>query len=144
MSGGAEMCWMSRLLRSRRVEGATLLRALLGVVLLIAAALKAWQLSTEPVAEDGLLTSRGFLIALVEFELLFGLCLLFGLVPRVTWPIAMLCFVGFSCVALYKALSGAASCGCFGKVEVNPWYTFAFDVGAVGRCFDGDGAAACG
>jgi hypothetical protein len=33
---------------------------------------------------------------------------------------------------LFKALSGAASCGCFGSVHVNPWITlFAIDLPAV-------------
>jgi len=33
------------------------------------------------------------------------------------------CFIVFSLVTLYKALSGADSCGCFGSVHVNPWIT---------------------
>ena len=63
------------------VAGYDMVRIGLGVLLLTAAALKGHQLATEPVAETGLLTSRWFLIGVVEFELFFGLCLLAGLYP---------------------------------------------------------------
>ena len=103
----------------------------LGLILLSAAGLKGHQLATEPVVGTGLLTSRWFLIAVVEFELFFGLWLWFGLYPRRTWQLALLCFSTFGRVTLYKALSGEATCGCFGRVPVNPWYTLALDLAAV-------------
>jgi hypothetical protein len=35
-------------------------------------------------------------------------------------------------ITLYKAITGAASCGCFGSVQVNPWITlFAIDLPAL-------------
>lgn len=102
----------------------------LGLLLLAAAAAKGHQLATQPVAELGLLTSRWFLVAVVEFELAFGLWLLMGLYPRWTWRVALLCFVGFAGVSLQKALSGETSCGCFGAVEVDPRLTFLLDVTA--------------
>jgi hypothetical protein len=67
----------------------------------------------------------------VEFEIVLGLWLVSGLYKRLAWAAALACFCFFSCVTLYKALSGASSCGCFGKVEVNPWYTLILDVSAV-------------
>jgi hypothetical protein len=106
-------------------------RIVLGLILLTAAALKGHQLATEPVAEASLFTSRWFLICVVEFELFFGLWLLSGIYPRRTWQAALVCFSAFACVSLYKALSGEASCGCFGRVPVNPWYTVVLDVTAV-------------
>ena len=51
---------------------------------------------------------------------------------RLAWRAAVLCFTVFACVSAYKGLLGEASCGCFGKVAVNPWYTFALDVALVG------------
>ena len=114
-----------------RPTGYDVIRIALGLLLLVAAGLKGHQLATEPVAETGLLTSRWFLIAAVEFELVFGLWLLLGLYPRRTWQVALLCFGGFACVSLSKALSGDSSCGCFGKVPVNPWYTLLLDLAAV-------------
>jgi hypothetical protein len=106
-------------------------RVILGLILLTAAALKGHELATEPVAETSLLTSRWFLIGVVEFELFFGLWLCCGLYSRRTWQAALLCFNAFACVSLYKAISGEATCGCFGRVPVNPWYTFILDLTAV-------------
>ncbi len=45
-------------------------RVVVAAVLLVAAGLKGHQLATAPVPESGLLTSRWFLIAAVEIELL--------------------------------------------------------------------------
>ena len=114
-----------------RWTGYDVVRVALGLVLLAAAALKAHQLATGPVAETNLLDSRWFLMIEVEFELLFGLWLLFGAYPRLTWAAALLLFTTFVAVSLFQIVSGEASCGCFGKVPVNPWYTFAFDAAAV-------------
>ena len=79
----------------------------------------------------GLLDSRWLLIGVVEFELFFGLWLLAAILPRLTWAAALGLFGLFVCVSLYKALSGYASCGCFGRVEVNPWYTSGLDIAFV-------------
>jgi len=45
-----------------------------------------------------------------------------------TWLATLALFGAFACVSLYKALSGYATCGCFGKIEVNPWYTATLDI----------------
>ena len=113
------------------ITGFDVVRVILAVLLLIAAALKAYQLATEPVANDGIFSYRWSLIFQVEFEIVLGLWLLSGLHRRLAWFISIASFSLFSCVTLYKALSGEASCGCFGKVEVNPWYTLILDVVAV-------------
>ncbi len=106
-------------------------RILLALVLLVAAALKGHQLATSPVMGDGMFESRWVLIGTVEFELFFGLWLLANNLPVWTHRALLLCFGVFAAVSLYKAVSGAASCGCFGRVEVNPWFTFTLDVTAV-------------
>ena len=144
-------------------HGYAVVRLTIAVLLLTAAALKAHQLMTEPFLGDGLFHARWFLIAVVEFELFFGLWLLSSFLPspswrragrdklpspfgrgaggegslpgqatvaegRLTWLAALACFSIFACYSLYEAISGAASCGCFGSVELNPWYTFTLDV----------------
>jgi len=116
---------------SFKIERYDVVRMILGLVLLTAAGLKGYQLATEPTLEKGFLTSRWFLILEVEFEIAFGLLLLSGLYRRLTWLAAIVCFSIFSLVTFYKGISGESSCGCFGKVEINPWYTLIFDLSAV-------------
>ncbi|MCX7428846.1 MAG: hypothetical protein NTW96_24875 [Planctomycetia bacterium] len=118
-------------LRPAPVSGYGAVRVALAAILFAAAGLKCHQLATSPVVGDGLLDSRWVLMATVEFELFFGLWLLANLLPKWTHRAAVSCFGLFAAVSLYKALSGYASCGCFGRVEVNPWYTFTLDTAAV-------------
>ena len=117
--------------RFSTIAGYDVVRILLGLVLLAAAGLKGHQLLTEPVLGSGLFHARWLLIGLVEFELFFGLWLLAGVLPKATWRFALACFTCFAGVSLFKALLGEASCGCFGRIPVNPWYTFVLDTAAV-------------
>ncbi len=116
---------------ARSNRGWHVVRCALAVLLLTSSALKCWQLATEPVIGTSLLDSRWLLMATVEFELFFGIWLLSGNLPKLTWAAAVTCFGLFTCVSLYKALSGYASCGCFGSVQVNPWYTTTLDLAIV-------------
>ena len=105
---------------------------ILAIALLIAAVLKGWQLLTEPVANNDIWSYRPFLILTVEFELALGIWLLSGLFKKAAWLATLLCFSVFSAITLYKGITGAESCGCFGSVHVNPWITlFAIDLPAV-------------
>jgi len=114
-----------------RIRAFDVLRVAVASLLLVAAVLKAQQLATEPVADNSLLTYRWALIAQVEFEIALGLWLLSGLYRRLAWAVATTCFVGFCGVTLYKGVTGEASCGCFGRIRVNPWYTLLLDVSVV-------------
>jgi len=110
----------------------TLLLKALGALLLLAAVSKGWQLLAEPLANNDFWSSRPFLIFQVEFELALAIWLLSALFKKAAWFAALFCFGMFSCVTLYKGLTGAASCGCFGSVHVNPWITLlAIDLPAV-------------
>ena len=111
--------------------GYHVLRVLLSLLLLFAAALKGHQLATEPDYGTGLLDSRWLLIGVVEFELLFGLWLLANVLPKPTWAAALVCFTAFMGVSLYKAGAGYEACGCFGRAKVSPWYTAGLDLGIV-------------
>lgn len=43
----------------------------------------------------------------------------------------MAAFSAFAAVSLFKAVRGDPSCGCFGSLAVNPWVTWAVDMGVV-------------
>ncbi len=113
--------------RRSRLTGYDAVRVFVAVVLLVAAGLKAHELATQPVPGTNLLNQRGTLMIAVEGEVALALLLLSGLLRRLAWGLALGSFVFFSFVTLGKALGGAASCGCFGVVEVNPWYTLTLD-----------------
>ena len=85
-------------------------RVLVAGVLLAAAALKGYQIATEPTVGHGLLGSRSLLIAQVELELLLGLWLLSGSFRRASWLTASFMFVIFVGVSLYKGVAGEPSC----------------------------------
>ena len=104
---------------------------LLGVLLVFAAVLKTHQMATEPIVGGGLFESRWFLAAAVQYELLLGFWLISGQFPRAAWWVALGTFGVFAVVAAAKGVAGEESCGCFGRVSVNPWLTLTIDVSAV-------------
>lgn len=118
-------------IRARRFTAYDARRVALGLLLIVATGLKAHQLATEPILGRGIFNSRWFLLGVVEWELLFGLWLLAGLWPRTTWVIALCCFGVFTAISLYKAISGEATCGCFGRLRVSPWFTLLLDISAI-------------
>ena len=113
-------------------RGWAVLRLFLGIVVLTAAVLKAHQLATQPSLGEGLLHARWFNILVVEFEIFFGIWLLLGLMPKLTWLASIGCFLVFASVSAYKGFAGEASCGCFGAATINPWLTMMFDLVIVG------------
>jgi hypothetical protein len=109
----------------KKLAPGDLVLTVLGLLLLTAAVLKGHELLTVPVASEGLWSWRPFLIFQVEFELALGIWLLSGLFKSLAWLAGLGCFSLFCCVTLYKGLTGATSCGCFGSVHVDPWITLA-------------------
>jgi hypothetical protein len=112
-------------------KGFIIVRIILGILLLIAAALKGHELITEPTIGISWLDARWLMIVTVEFELFFGFWLLSNLLPKPTWAVSLACFGMFTCTSLYEALSGYTNCGCFGRLPVNPWYSSLLDLGIV-------------
>ena len=103
--------------------------AVAGAILVAAAVLKGYQLLTEPIISNGFWESWEFLVIQIPLELGLGIWLLCGLFRKAGWLLAAIAFGGFIGVTGYKAVTGAASCGCFGTVQVNPWITLlAIDV----------------
>ncbi len=116
----------------KRLHASDIVLKVLGLLLLTAAVLKGHELLTVPTANKDLWSWRPFVIFQVECEVALGVWLLWGVAKPLAWLAGVLCFGVFCCVAVYKGLADAASCGCFGAVHVNPWVTLcAIDLPAV-------------
>jgi hypothetical protein len=96
-------------------------------VLLAAASLKLYQVVTD-VRLGVIYGSRVVEVALAEYEFLLAAWLLSGIGSRLARTVALLTFVAFAAYSCYMGLRGEASCGCFGNIRVNPWWTFGLDL----------------
>ncbi|MFA5784963.1 MAG: MauE/DoxX family redox-associated membrane protein, partial [Phycisphaerae bacterium] len=96
---------------------------LAGLLLIVASALKAYQMLTEPIVSKGLWESWEFFLVTVPLEMSLGIWLVSGLFRKAAWLFGTLSFGFFVGVTAYKALTGELSCGCFGTVSVDPWIT---------------------
>lgn len=103
----------------------------LGLVLVVAGALKGHQLLTDASAGRASGFPRELLIGATAFELAFGCWLLAGLYRRMTRWLALAWFTSLAAVALAQAMGGAPTCACLGELHTNPWLIFAFDMAAV-------------
>jgi hypothetical protein len=101
--------------------------AAVGFVLICAGALKVGGIGTE---RSALLGPASDLLA-AQFELLLGVWLVFGYLPQEACLVALATFLGFACWNLFQSFAGAPSCGCFGRLHVNPLYVFFLDLGAL-------------
>ncbi|MDR2171950.1 MAG: hypothetical protein LBP59_17535 [Planctomycetaceae bacterium] len=112
-----------------KLELRLFMRFFVALILLVAAVLKAHQLITTPLLGEGLLHARWFNIFVVEFEIFFGIWLIFGLLPKLSWLASIGLFSMLSVISFYKAvILKETSCGCFGATEINPWFTTALDL----------------
>ena len=98
------------------------------VVLAAAAALKAAALVQGRPPLPGAFPP-GVEAAAVSGELLLAVWLVSDLWGRAAWTVAGVAFGLFGLVSLNKALAGAATCGCFGAVPVDPRVTLGLDAG---------------
>lgn len=95
-------------------------------LLWIAAALKAYQLFTDP-GLGVLYGSRWLEAGIVDYELLLSIWLLSGVKLQWGRRMAIATFLSFGCYACFLGIAGKESCGCFGNVHVSPWWTFSID-----------------
>jgi hypothetical protein len=100
----------------------------LAILLLAAAFFKMNGLGFETVASRGIFSGPEFQIALVEVEIILGIWLLWGKNPVGAWLVSLVLFSAFAAASFYQGWIGEASCGCFGRVSVNPWITFGLDL----------------
>ena len=105
---------------------------LIGLLLLTAAILKFTASGAQPVRSSDFLASAPAQMALIVLEITLGVWLLSGRRPMGSWFISLIVFSVFAVVTFRQGWIGQASCGCLGKVVVNPWYTFALDLGVLG------------
>ena len=109
----------------------TIVRIVLGVLLLAAAGLKLNSLSVSAVPRVGWFAQPWVQLAAVEWEAVLGLWLLIGAQPRGSWFAAVGTFVAFAGVSAYLGWVGVASCGCFGTIQATPWLAFGVDLSVV-------------
>ncbi len=91
------------------------------LLLFFDAGMKAWPLAAVPAGSEGLISVRGLNIFFIEFELLFGLLLLFGFFPLLIRWTAIVLFSTLAGVSLSQSICGESGCGCFGITSVHPW-----------------------
>ena len=105
-----------------------LVHFLLGLVLIVAGALKLYELGFEAQDESA---PTLLLMVLAEIELLGGIWMAAWFDPvRTRWWGAA-AFVGLAVSSLFQTIAGKCSCGCFGSFSVNPWLVLVFDLAAV-------------
>lgn len=114
--------------RVKRTIAYAWLRYGVALVLLLASLLKGYGFLSSPVEGETFWGSRWFLLVVVQFELLLALLLVIDPLPQFTWWLALASFAVFAATATVKAVAGETSCGCFGRVEVSPWYTLILDL----------------
>lgn len=104
------------------------MNCLIGLILIFAAAFKALELFQNPAAFLQKEFTSPIIPFLIAGELGIGFLALYGVYWKQLRMVAMTLFTMFAGYSLYLALQGAESCGCFGSVKVNPWWTLGLDV----------------
>ena len=114
------------------------LRYGIALILLVAASLKAYQISMAPlppIVQGSVFTSllellngRNFLMVVVVCELLWALVLIADFCRPLAWLASLIGFSVFTLVSLIKGIAGEADCGCWGNFTVNPFATMVFDL----------------
>jgi hypothetical protein len=107
------------------------MQSVVGLLLVGTAILKAIQLVTEPAAALVSPLGSWFPSVQIGLELGVGLLVLSGFYwQQIRW-LAVLLFAAFAAYSLILAMGGAASCGCFGPLKINPWWTLLLDLAVV-------------
>jgi hypothetical protein len=100
----------------------------LALVFLVAAGLKVFGLTIDPVDTIAILSRVEVQVGIIELEILLALWLLWGVNPVGSWLASITAFGCFGAVSLYLGFIGQGSCGCAGPLRVNPWVAFSIDV----------------
>lgn len=106
--------------------GNRIVMTLAGLLLAAAALLKFHEVLTVYIPswrERGIWESYEFFLFQIPLEFALGVWIVSGVFRKASWLAATCAYFAFIFVTLTKALTGAESCGCFGRIHVNPWYT---------------------
>lgn len=115
-------------LRSRAF---TIIRVVLGILLLAAAALKIYGWSVSTVPPVGWFSTPSIQAMAVGWELLLSVWLLSGVALAGSWLAAIVTFVLLASISGYLGWIGQATCNCFGTIHASPWHAFAVDLAAL-------------
>jgi hypothetical protein len=102
---------------------------LMGGFFLLTAALKSFHVVDAATLQVSHELPQWVVVAGVQVEVIVGLLLISGWKPRLVWAMSLSLLLGFTIFSAYRALVGYDSCGCFGPLKVNPWWTLTLDVG---------------
>lgn len=104
------------------------MKIIVGLLLLLAGCLKTLGFYSDSVVLEQPEWVQAILPFEIAAEFVIGLVALWGIYwQHVRW-VAINLFAGFAAYSLYLTLQGIESCGCFGPVKVNPWWTFGLDL----------------
>ena len=95
-------------------------------ILLFSAVMKAYKTAMEPVLGFPWLE-----IVTVEYEFLLALLLLLGIFPKIIRLITIGTFLLFLAITARLVWLSADSCGCFGKLQVEPRITLGLDLAVI-------------
>ena len=114
-----------------RTRAYTVIRVVLGSLLLAAAALKiyGWNVSAVPLV--GWFSTTSVQTVAVGWEILLSLWLLSGVALIGSWLAAIVTFVLLACISGYLGWIGQATCDCFGTIQASPWIAFSVDLTAL-------------
>lgn len=107
------------------------IRTVLGMLLLVAAALKIYGLSVSTVPPVGWFSTPAVQAVAVGWEILLSVWLLSGIILVGSWLAAIATFVVLAAISGYLGWIGQATCDCFGTIEASPWLAFAMDLTAL-------------
>jgi hypothetical protein len=105
--------------------GNRIIMVIAGLLLAAAALFKVHEALTVYIApwREGIWESYEFFLLQIPLEFALGVWILSGVFRKAAWIAGTLAFFAFIIITLAKGILGFESCGCFGRVHVNPWHT---------------------
>jgi hypothetical protein len=131
VTNDAAISWRAMATSLCRDHGFTVVRIVLGLLLLTAAGLKLYGVNITALPRVGRFATPQMQVLTAEWELVLALWLLSGAWQAGAWLAATATFLAFAGVSGYFGWTGVASCGCFGALRASPWTAFGVDLAAL-------------